>query len=138
MGKNAQFQKFIDQKSNAAKKEAFRQEKKAAKKERAAAIDKRFDDKRKQKLEAADAAAKAGPVLRITKADLTSPKTVPVKPAATVRPVKEVTTPEAPAEKAPAIRTATPAKGPKVRIPKPGSLEEKILRQQRAAGIQPV
>jgi len=143
MGKNGQFQKFIDQKSNAAKKEAFRQEKKAAKKERAAAIDKRFEEKRKQKLEAANAATKDGPVLRITKADLRAPKTAPVKPAATVKPaapVKPAVTvkaPEAPAGKAPAIPVVTPAKGPKIRIPKPGSLEEKIQRQQLAAGIQP-
>jgi 23S rRNA pseudouridine2605 synthase len=49
MSKNTSFQKFIDQKSNAARKEAFKQEKKVAKKERSEAIDKRFEEKRKQK-----------------------------------------------------------------------------------------
>jgi 23S rRNA pseudouridine2605 synthase len=54
MSKNAQFQKFINQKSNAARKEAFKQEKKVAKKEKAAAIEKRFEEKRR--LKAAQAA----------------------------------------------------------------------------------
>ncbi|MDE3250748.1 MAG: rRNA pseudouridine synthase [Bacteroidota bacterium] len=48
MSKNQQFQKFITQKSNAARKEQFKQEKRAAKKERAAAIDKRYEEKRRQ------------------------------------------------------------------------------------------
>ena len=46
MSKNQQFQKFITYKSNAAKKEGFKQEKRLAKKERAAAIEKRFEEKR--------------------------------------------------------------------------------------------
>jgi 23S rRNA pseudouridine2605 synthase len=41
-----QFKKFINAKNNAAIKEKFKQEKKAAKKERAAAINKRFEEKR--------------------------------------------------------------------------------------------
>jgi len=41
-----QFKKFINPKNNAAVKEKFKQEKKAAKKERAAAINKRFEEKR--------------------------------------------------------------------------------------------
>ena len=41
-----QFKKFINPKNNAAVKEKFKQEKKAAKKERAAAINKRYEDKR--------------------------------------------------------------------------------------------
>ena len=41
-----QFKKFINVKNNAAVKEKFKQEKKSAKKERAAAINKRFEDKR--------------------------------------------------------------------------------------------
>lgn len=49
MSKNQQFQKFINQKSNAAKKEAFKQEKRQIKKERAAAIEKRFEEKRQQR-----------------------------------------------------------------------------------------
>ena len=132
MSKNGQFQKFINQKSNAAKKEGFRQEKKAAKKERAAAIEKRFEEKRKQKMEATGAAPKTGgPALRITKADLRAPKTAPVKaPVAVKAPAPE--TPETPA-----VKPALPIRGPKGRIPKPGSLEEKIQKQQLAAGIQP-
>ncbi len=51
MSKNQQFQKFINYKSNAAKKESFKQEKKAFKKERAAAIEKRFEEKRKMREE---------------------------------------------------------------------------------------
>ena len=41
-----QFKKFINPKNNAAIKEKFKQEKKAAKKERAAAINRRFEEKR--------------------------------------------------------------------------------------------
>ncbi|MEP6594316.1 MAG: pseudouridine synthase [Ginsengibacter sp.] len=41
-----QFKKFINPKNNASIKEKFKQEKKAAKKERAAAINKRFEEKR--------------------------------------------------------------------------------------------
>lgn len=41
-----QFKKFINPKNNAAVKEKFKQEKKAAKKERAEAINKRFEEKR--------------------------------------------------------------------------------------------
>jgi len=46
---NHPFKKFIGKKSNAAIKENFKQEKKAAKKERAAAIEKHFAEKRKAK-----------------------------------------------------------------------------------------
>jgi 23S rRNA pseudouridine2605 synthase len=49
MSKNQQFQKFITYKSNAAKKEQFKQEKRSAKKERAVAIEKRFEEKRQAK-----------------------------------------------------------------------------------------
>ena len=49
MSKNQQFQKFITYKSNAAKKEGFKQEKRSIKKERAAAIEKRFEEKRQSK-----------------------------------------------------------------------------------------
>ncbi|MEP7277860.1 MAG: pseudouridine synthase [Bacteroidota bacterium] len=49
MSKNQQFQKFIHYKSNAAKKEQLKQEKRSAKKERAASIEKRFEEKRLKK-----------------------------------------------------------------------------------------
>jgi 23S rRNA pseudouridine2605 synthase len=51
MSKNQQFQKFITYKSNAAKKEEFKREKKLEKKERSAAIEKRFEEKRRMKAE---------------------------------------------------------------------------------------
>jgi len=158
MSKNAQFQKFINQKSNAAKKEQFRQEKKAAKKERAAAIEKRFEEKRKQKIEGAGATdAKSGPAVRITKADIRAQKAQPAKSPAgakapipgrqrpaesdaqPARPSRQEQAPKAPrhpvSEGLPKEPKPTPA--PRVRIPKPGSLEEKIQKQQLAAGILP-
>src|SRR6187401_1272979 len=55
MSKNSQFEKFIGKKKNSVVKEKFKQEKKLAKKQRAEAIDKRFEEKRKLK-----AAAVAG------------------------------------------------------------------------------
>ena len=45
------FQKFVPKKKNSIIKEEFKQAKKKAKKERAAAINKRFEDKRKAKFE---------------------------------------------------------------------------------------
>jgi 23S rRNA pseudouridine2605 synthase len=47
MSKNSQFEKFINHKKGSAIKEQFRQEKKLAKKERAAAVDQRFEEKRR-------------------------------------------------------------------------------------------
>lgn len=58
---NHPFKKFIKQKSNAAIKEQFKQEKKAAKKDRAAAIEKHFAEKRKVKEQARNTPAKSGP-----------------------------------------------------------------------------
>jgi 23S rRNA pseudouridine2605 synthase len=46
------FQKFVPKKKNSVVKEEFKQAKKKAKKERAAAINKRFEDKRRMKFEA--------------------------------------------------------------------------------------
>ena len=45
MSKNSQFEKFINKTRGSAIKEQFKQEKKIAKKERAAAIEKRFEEK---------------------------------------------------------------------------------------------
>ncbi len=137
MSKNAQFQKFINQKSNAAKKEAFKQEKKAAKKERAAAIDKRFEEKRRQKEAGADKQQAPGTIAREWGNAGSKPSRAPkpviakpvvAKPAAIVK--AKTTHPEASAPK--------PVLGalPKIKTPKPGSLEEKKLKQQQAAGIQ--
>jgi len=55
MSKNSQFEKFIGKKKNSAIKEQFKQEKKQAKKQRAEAIDKRFEEKRRLKAAAAEA-----------------------------------------------------------------------------------
>lgn len=49
MSKNSQFEKFINKKSGGAVKEQIKQEKKAAKRERAQAIEKRFEEKRRMK-----------------------------------------------------------------------------------------
>ena len=56
MSKNSQFEKFIGKKQNSVVKEKFKQEKKLAKKQRAEAIDKRFEEKRKLKAAAATGA----------------------------------------------------------------------------------
>lgn len=53
------FQKFVPKKKNSVVKEEIRQAKKKAKKERAAAIDKFYEEKRKQKEAAKEASAKA-------------------------------------------------------------------------------
>ncbi len=65
MSKNSQFEKFINPKKNSVIKEEKKQEKRAYKKQKAAAIDKRFEEKRKLKEEArgtkATAPAKGSP-----------------------------------------------------------------------------
>ena len=53
------FQKFVPKKKNSAIKEAIRQNKKKAKKERAAAIDRHFEGKRKLREAAREAALNA-------------------------------------------------------------------------------
>lgn len=68
------FQKFINRKKNSAIKEEFKQAKKKAKKERAEAINKRFEEKRKLKAAAANAPKKAAPALK-------EKSTVPGKPS---------------------------------------------------------
>lgn len=49
MSKNSQFEKFINKKKGSALKEQIKQEKKTAKKERATAIEKRFEEKRRMR-----------------------------------------------------------------------------------------
>ena len=116
MSKNQQFQKFITYKSNAAKKEQFKQEKRAVKKERAAAIDKKFEEKR---------AKKPGIISRESLLENQAPRKDFKKSAVTVQAVKK------PIKTVPAAvqqpTTAKPETGKKVRVPKPGSLEEKKL-----------
>lgn len=71
MSKNSQFEKFINPKKNSVIKEEKKQEKRAYKKQRAAAIDKRFEEKRKVKEETRNART------------ATPAKTAPAKGAAT-------------------------------------------------------
>ena len=135
MSKNAQFQKFINQKSNAAKKEAFKQEKKAAKKERAAAIEKRFEEKRRQKQAGAGTQA-PGTISR--EWGTTAPKPSRAAKPATIKPNTGGAAAK-PATPKPETAVAKPVLGalPKFKTPKPGSLEEKKLKQQLEAGITP-
>ena len=114
MSKNQQFQKFINQKSNAAKKESFKQEKRLAKKERAAAIEKRFEEKRSKKSGTAD-----------PETDNAAPKPPFKKTGIKNPPVQKQAGPvAAPLQQPAAAKHAT---GKKTRAPKPGSLEEKKL-----------
>ncbi len=133
MSKNAQFQKFINQKSNAAKKEAFKQEKKAAKRERAAAIEQRFEEKRRQKQAGAGTQA-PGTISREW-------GTGTPKPARSAKPVltKPAGAAAKPESAKPEAAVTKPVLGalPKFKTPKPGSLEEKKLKQQLEAGITP-
>ena len=124
MSKNQQFQKFITYKSNAAKKEEFKQEKRSVKKERAAAIEKRFEEKRAQKSGAISrepGVEKPEPKVRFKKGDIKAlPANKHIKPETVQGPraiIAKHSTPE---------KTA-PEK--KIRVPKPGSLEEKKLLQ---------
>ena len=57
----APFQKFVPKKKNSLIKEEFKQAKKKAKKQRAAAIDKRFEEKRQLKAAARNAPVQAPP-----------------------------------------------------------------------------
>ena len=61
----APFQKFVPKKKNSLIKEEFKQAKKKAKKERAIAIDKRFEEKRRLKAAARNAPQQASPVNKV-------------------------------------------------------------------------
>ena len=61
----APFQKFVPKKKNSLIKEEFKQAKKKAKKERAIAIDKRFEEKRRLKAAARNAPQQAPPVNKV-------------------------------------------------------------------------
>jgi 23S rRNA pseudouridine2605 synthase len=110
MSKNQQFQKFITYKSNAAKKEQFKQEKRSAKKERSAAIEKRFEEKRHSKSGVISREPAANPKPKV---EHIAPKAV--QPATRIQQTGKDNVQSKPAEK----------KG--IRPPKPGSLEEKKL-----------
>ena len=117
MSKNQQFQKFITYKSNAAKKEQFKQEKRAAKKERAAAIEKRFEEKREKKSgdysrESIAGSRQSKPATIAAKKDSANKK-----PAAI--PAKDTMSDQ--------VQTGKDKAGKPARAPKPGSREEKNL-----------
>jgi len=121
MSKNQQFQKFITYKSNAAKKEGFKQEKRLAKKERASAIDKRFEEKRLKK---------SGVQSREPEAENPEPKTGFKKAGKKNQVVNKQSKPETgPGQRPNEIKQEAEKK---TRAPKPGSLEEKKL----LAGLQ--
>lgn len=128
MSKNQQFQKFITYKSNAAKKEQFKQEKRVAKKERAAAIDKSFEEKR---------AKKSGVINRDALLENQAPGKNFKKTLPPVQPANKRNKPAAVAAPQPVV--AKPETGKKLRAPKPGSLEEKKLLAAKASNpAQPV
>jgi 23S rRNA pseudouridine2605 synthase len=123
MSKNQQFQKFITYKSNAAKKEQFKQEKRSAKKERAEAINKRFEEKRQAKSGEFNRAsitgnketAKARDPKVTSRGPLNNPE-MKIKNQQPIIPKDHRVTPDIPKA---AKKT--------IRAPKPGSLEEKKL-----------
>jgi 23S rRNA pseudouridine2605 synthase len=120
MSKNQQFQKFITYKSNAAKKEQFKQEKRQVKKERAAAIDQRFAEKRSKKTGTFSPEEATGKQ---------AAKQVFKKQPTLLQPSKKSGKP-VPGEKKEA--TQKPVTGKPARVPKPGSLEEKKLLAAQA------
>jgi len=70
------FQKFVPKKKNSLIKEEFKQAKKKAKKERAAAIDRRFEEKRQLKAAARNAPPEKAPAARNTQSKETKVKTI--------------------------------------------------------------
>ena len=111
MSKSSQFEKFINKKSNAAIKEKHKQDKRTAKKERAAAINKFYDEKRAKKNALAPAAPAKGKgkyqwkhVDKTAKSELETKAPV----AREARPVKTA----APKKGAADTRPAQPAKSP--------------------------
>jgi len=97
------FQKFTPKKKNSLVKEEFRQAKKKAKKERAAAIDRRFEEKRQLR-----AAAKSAPVQ----------PAVPAKPTRENK-VKTIESKFAQAQKIEAIKNDFAAPEQKTKVPTP-------------------
>src|ERR1700753_4000219 len=90
--KTDNFSKFYTKKNNAAIKESFRQEKKAAKKERKEAIERHFEEKRK---------ARAAQELQRSKPEILRP----VRGGAPGKPASKATSPKA-AGSQPAAATA--------------------------------
>ena len=93
--KTDNFSKFYNKKSNAAIKEGFRQEKKAAKKERKEAIERHFEEKRKAREQqlAAGRTAKPAPAAKGASNVSLSPATKVVSPASGSAPVPKVGSP---------------------------------------------
>ena len=119
--KTDNFNKFYNKKNNAAIKEAFRQEKKAAKKERKEAIERHFEEKRKARAEQFDNAEQVKQLLPGKK----KPYGAPARSTAPDKSVGQ--SPAAPGAKAPASKAfpakapgakGSPAKAPAAEIPK--------------------
>lgn len=111
--KTDNFSKFYNKKNNAAIKESFRQEKKAAKKERKEAIERHFEAKRQAKAEQWAAAGSSGTHLKKLPGKKKPPAVV-LKATASGNPGQgQKSAGETPAKKmpsaAPAARGATPA-----------------------------
>lgn len=131
MSKNDSFQKFITYKSNAAKKEQFKQEKRAAKKERAAAIEKRFEEKRagKQggfKREEKDAVPSSKPAA-ITGKRFLQPSRKEDSAKTNHKPGSSVDKNSGIADNAGKVAEKPAAAAKSARPPKPGSREEKNI-----------
>jgi 23S rRNA pseudouridine2605 synthase len=128
MSKNQQFQKFISYKSNAAKKEQFKQEKRAVKKERAAAIEKRFEEKRQAKsppVTEKDQPIRHGRGKKVTGSPASKKATeLPVK-----RPADVAAKLLAPASKNPVVKPVASSKHP---VPVPGDAVVKASQTSSA------
>ena len=114
--KTDNFSKFYNKKSNAAIKESFRQEKKAAKRERKEGIERHFEEKRKAR------AAQEGQPQRPAKA------TGPVKPAAPGKPAPGAI----PGKTAPGINPGKSVSHPAAKpapAARPGSAEQLPLNK---------
>jgi 23S rRNA pseudouridine2605 synthase len=100
------FQKFVPKKKNSVIKEEFKQKKRKAKKERAAAIDERFEEKRRIRAAAREAALNA-PV----SADITADKTNKTKPVTKVDKITSIQNKinKAEQQKVPAAAQVSPA-----------------------------
>ena len=129
MSKNQQFQKFITYKSNAAKKEQFKQEKRSVKKERAAAIEKRFEEKRQAKSGAFSRDAMVGNKDAAKAQEPKVPRKAPANnPETKAKAPSFILKPSSPTSNQPAAQRDTQGTGKKsARVPKPGSLEEKKM-----------
>jgi len=121
MSKNSQFEKFINKTRGSAIKEQIKQEKKLAKRERAEAIEKRFEDKRR---------ARSAPQEQPSSPrEEKSKRPIPGNPSPVKAAAKGTTSPRTSSPRTAAPRTATPGTS----SPKP-SLAGALSRGTEAAG----